>query len=81
LSVGVTVMQADIGGATLVIRYVGRRRTHGRMFAGAARATVLAGIAVLIGAAIGFGVLAEHAHPGLLHLTTFPSVTAGARAL
>jgi hypothetical protein len=74
-------MQADIGGGTVMITYVGRRRTHGHLFGGLARATVIAGIAVLIGAAIGFGVVAQRAHPGLPHLTTFPSFGATSRAL
>ena len=74
-------MQADIGGGTVMITYVGRRRTHGRLFGGLARVTVLTGIAVLIATAIGFGVVAERAHPGLLHITTFPTFASAPRAL
>ena len=78
---GTKRMQADIGGGTVMITYVARRRTHGRLFGGLARATVIGGIAVLIGAVIGLGVVAERSHPGLPHLTTFPSLATAPRAL
>lgn len=54
-------MQAEIGGAPLVIAHLPRRRARAHLFTASGRGLVLAGIAVAA-ALLGIGALTDSAH-------------------